>query len=87
MTLISALFVGLSLRWKLERPTRPVRPDAWYQVTLCLYFVALVKLLFDVDFGFLIYVVWWVGFLPVTWHHLERSRAIARTVRQLLLLY
>jgi hypothetical protein len=82
IALITTLLIGLSLR----RPAgRPVRHDAWYQATMCLYFAALVKLLLDVDFGLFITVHWWIGFLPVSWHHLVRSRAIARTMRKYFL--
>ncbi|KAF8494154.1 hypothetical protein F5888DRAFT_674512 [Russula emetica] len=70
MALISALFVGSSLRRPGDHPTQH---DAWYQVILCLYFVALVKLLFDVDFGQFITTSWWIGFLSVSWNHFTRT--------------
>jgi hypothetical protein len=79
-TPISALLVGLSLR---QRGDRLTRHKAWYQATLYLYFAALVKLLYDIDFGFLITAAWYIGFLSVAWHHLARSRAVAQTMREL----
>jgi hypothetical protein len=81
IALISAVFVGLSLRPPEGHPTQ--HEDAWYQVTLCLYFVALLKLLLDVDFGLFITVLWWVGFLWATWRYLARSRAVTRNIRAL----
>lgn len=77
---ISALLIGLSFRWRGDHPTQH---DAWFHVTLCLYFVALVKLLYDVDFGLYIIEAWLIGFFLVTWHHLARSRVVAQTMREL----
>jgi hypothetical protein len=81
IALISALFVGLSLRRPGDHPTQH---DAWYQVTLCLYFVALVKLLLDVDFGLFITVPWWIVFLSVTRHYMARWSALVRTMHHFL---
>ena len=81
IALISVLFVGLSLR----RPEgHPTLHDAWYQVTLCLYFVALVKLLLDVDFGLFITAPWWIGFLSVAWHYMARWSAVVRIMHHTL---
>jgi hypothetical protein len=75
MALISALFVG-----SLRRSGVPTQHDAWYQITLCLYFVALFKLLLDVDFGFLITVLWWMWFFTVTRRYLTRSCAVVQSM-------
>jgi hypothetical protein len=81
IALISALFVGLSLR----RSEVPTQHDAWHQITLCLYFVALVKLLLDVDFGLLITVLWWMWVFTVTRHYLTRSCAVVQSISFFLL--
>ena len=83
IALISVVCVWLSLRSNEDHPTWR-DPYYCYQVTLLLYFGALHKLLFDIDFPMIITVAWWIGFISVIWHYLALSRAVAQTMRELL---